>query len=251
MAEETPRRNLTPRNRGGAQPPPHPPGWKVTPAPDGRGQPKQGASPPSRPNSRWLIVLLVLGLLALNLWISSQALKPNPRVRIPYYPTFITQLKDGNVTEITSTADAIQGTFKTKVKYPANDKGAQPTTDFATQVPSFANRTQLSNLLEQQNVTTDAHTPDTGPSFLESLIYGFGPTLLLILLFFFIMRRAASAAGGAGGIMSFGRSRARRVEGSSEPVTFKDVAGIDEAKEELTEIVDFLQNPDKYLRLGG
>jgi cell division protease FtsH len=249
MAEETPRRNL-PRSRGGADPP-RPPGWRVTPAPDGRGQPKPGSQPPQRPNTRWLIVALVVGLLALNLWISSQALKPNARVRIPYYPTFITQLKNGNISEVSSTADAIQGTFKTKVKYPPNDSKAQATTDFSTQVPSFANRTELSNLLEQKNVTTDAHRPDTGPSFLESLIYGFGPTLLLILLFFFIMRRAASSAGGAGGIMSFGRSRARRVEGSEQPVTFKDVAGIDEAKEELTEIVDFLKNPDKYLRLGG
>ena len=51
--------------------------------------------------------------------------------------------------------------------------------------------------------------------------------------------------------MSFGRSRARRVEASDQPVTFEDVAGIDEAKEELTEIVDFLKNPDKYLRLGA
>ncbi len=250
MAEENPRRGVTPRNRGGT-PPANPPGWRVTPAPDGRGQQKPSPTPPNRPNTRWLIVLLVVGLLALNLWISSQALKPNARVRIPYYPTFITQLKDGNVSEISSTADAIQGTFKTKVKYPANDPNAQATTNFSTQVPAFANRTQLSSLLEQNNVTTDAHPPDTGPSFLESLIYGFGPTLLLILLFFFIMRRAANAAGGAGGIMSFGRSRARRVEGSEERVTFKDVAGIDEAKEELTEIVDFLKNPDKYLRLGG
>jgi cell division protease FtsH len=51
--------------------------------------------------------------------------------------------------------------------------------------------------------------------------------------------------------MSFGRSRARRVEAAEQPVTFADVAGIDEAKDELTEIVDFLKNPDKYLRLGG
>jgi cell division protease FtsH len=249
MAEEQPRRTLTPRNRGEQES--QPPGWKVTPAPDGRGPAKPGATPPSRPNPRWLIAVLVVGLLALNLWISSQALQPNARVRIPYYPTFITQLKDGNVSEISSTADAIQGVFKQKLKYPSNDPNAQATTDFSTQVPSFADRTQLSNLLEQENVTTDAHPPDTGPSFLESLIYGFGPTLLLVLLFVLIMRRAAAAAGGAGGVMSFGRSRARRVEGGETPVTFEDVAGIDEAKEELTEIVDFLKNPDKYLRLGG
>jgi cell division protease FtsH len=197
------------------------------------------------------VALLIVGLLALNLWISSQALQPNARVRIPYYPTFITQLQSGNVNEISSTVDAIQGVFKRKVKYPPGDPNAQSTTNFSTQVPSFADRSQLSSLLEKENVTTDAHPPDTGPSFLESLIYGFGPTLLLILLFVLIMRRAASATGGAGGLMSFGRSRARRVEGTEEPVTFADVAGIDEAKEELTEIVDFLKNPDKYLRLGG
>ncbi len=71
-----------------------------------------------------------------------------------------------------------------------------------------------------------------------------------MLLLIWFMRRAA-AAGGAGGLMSFGRSRARRVESSEQPVTFADVAGIDEAKEELSEIVDFLRNPEKYLRLGG
>jgi cell division protease FtsH len=101
-------------------------------------------------------------------------------------------------------------------------------------------------------VVEEARAANNGPSFFESIILGFGPTLLLILVFVMIMRRAAAAgAGGPGGLMSFGRSRARRVEASEQPVTFKDVAGIDEAKEELTEIVDFLKNPDKYSRLGG
>ncbi len=124
------------------------------------------------------------------------------------------------------------------------------TTNFSTQVPSFANNSALSDLLQSKGVTIDAKLPDSGPGFLESVLFGFGPTLLLILLFVLLMRRAASW-GGAGGLMSFGRSRARRVEGSDQPVTFDDVAGIDEAKEELYEIVDFLKNPDKYLRLGG
>ena len=75
---------------------------------------------------------------------------------------------------------------------------------------------------------------------MESVIFGFGPTLLLFAIIFFVMRRAAGG-GGAGGLMSFGRSRARRVEASDQHITFEDVAGIDEAKEELTEIVDFLK----------
>ena len=223
----------------------------MTPGADGRG----GRKPPvpsSGPNPRWVVGLLILGLLALNLWISSQALSPNARVRIPYSPTFLDQVTSRNVHDITSTNDAIQGTFTHAVKYPPTDKNAQSTTNFSTQVPSFANGTDLFNLLKSNGVTIDAKSPDTGPSFLTSLIFGFGPTLVLILLFVLIMRRAAGAAGGgAGGLMSLGRSRARRVEGEDQQVTFEDVAGIDEAKEELTEIVDFLKNPDKYLRLGG
>ncbi len=247
MADQSTRSEPQQRSRQNPPAPPSP-GWKVTPAPDGRGT-RPPAPSPRRQNPRWMVALLVVGLLALNLWISSRALQPNARVQIPYSPTFLNQVKSNNVTEITSTSDAIQGTFKAAVKYPANSSAQA--TDFSTQVPSFADHQQLSQLLQQHNVTIDAKKPDTGPSFLESLIFGFGPTILLVLLFVFIMRRAAAAGGGAGGLMSFARSRARRVEGSDQPVTFQDVAGIDEAKEELTEIVDFLRNPDKYLRLGG
>jgi cell division protease FtsH len=223
----------------------------MTPAPNARGTDNKPASNKSSgPNPRWLVALLVLGLLGLNLWISSQALKPNGRVRIPYSPTFIQQVESGNVKEISSTGDSIQGSFRKATRYPASDTSAQATTNFSTQVPSFANNSQLSNLLTSKGVTIDAQSTDSGPSFFTSLIFGFGPTLLLILLFVLIMRRAASG-GGAGGLMSFGRSRARRVEAIDQPVTFRDVAGIDEAKEELTEIVDFLKSPDKYLRLGA
>jgi cell division protease FtsH len=221
----------------------------VTPTPDGRGA-KPGRRPTMSPNPRWLIALLILVLLGLNFWLSSQALQPNSRVRIPFSPTFLNQVNAGNVQEVSSTNNAIQGTFKQEIKYPESDKNAQPTTRFSTQVPSFANGSQLENTLISHGVTIDAKPPDSGPSFLASLIFGFGPTLLLVLLFVFIGRRAAQA-GGAGGLMSFGRSRARRIEGGDQRVTFKDVAGIDEAKEELTEIVDFLKNPDKYLKLGG
>ena len=199
---------------------------------------------------RWLVVLLVVGLLALNLWISSQALQPAARVMIPYSPTFLEQVQAGNVSQISSTGDSIQGTFRTAVTYPPGSKSASPTTLFSTQIPSFANGSQLQQQLESKNVTINAHPVQSSPSLLSELLFGFGPTILLVLLFVFLMRRAAGAAG-AGGLMSFGRAKARRVEGEEQTVTFADVAGIDEAKEELTEIVDFLKNPDKYVRLGG
>jgi cell division protease FtsH len=221
----------------------------VTPAPDGRsgGQPTQQRR---GPNPRWLILLFVVVLLGLNLWISSQALKPSPRVSVPYSPTFITEVKGDNVSQISSTGSSIQGTFRQAVKYPPSSQTAKATTLFSTEIPSFANGDYLQSLLQEHGVTINAHPLSGGPGFFESLLFGFGPTLLFVLIFIMIIRRAGGG-GGAGGLMSFGRSRARRVEASEERVTFADVAGIDEAKEELTEIVDFLRNPDKYLRLGG
>jgi cell division protease FtsH len=222
----------------------------VTPAPDGRGGKTSRAGSPRGPNPRWLVVVIVLGLLALNLWISSRALQPASRVQIPYSPTFYHQVQSDNVASISSTGDSIQGTLKQAISYPPNSRTAQTTTLFSTQIPSFANNTQLFGLLANHGVTINAHPVQTNPSILSELVFGFGPTILLVLLFVFLMRRAA-AAGGAGGLMSFGRSRARRVEGQDQQITFADVAGIDEAKEELTEIVDFLKNPEKYIRLGG
>ena len=249
MSDDPAPADASQRDRGNTPAPG--PGWRVTPPTRGQAGGSQPGAPNPRRRQRWIIALLVLGALALNLWISSLVLQPNPRVRIPYSPTFLAEVSSGNVSAISSTNASIQGTFKTAVKYPSDEQGVQATKYFSTQIPSFANNNQLFSELKSQKVTINANNPDTGPSFLTSLIFGFGPTLLLVLLFVFLIRRAASAGGGAGGLMSFGRSRARRVEAAEQPVTFADVAGIDEAKDELTEIVDFLKNPDKYLRLGG
>jgi cell division protease FtsH len=256
MAEQPSRRDSTPRlrrgspTRPGGLPPQPQPGWRVTPAPDGRGRPPD--KPTGRPTPRWpLLIVLVLALLALNFWVSSQVLQPNPRVSIPYTPTFLSEVESGNVSSISATGASIQGTFKKAVKYPADSATAPTTVYFSTQIPSFAPNNELFALVQKYNITTTAHPANAGASFLTSLIFGFGPTLLFLLLLVWIFRRAAAGGGGAGGLMSFGRSRARRVEAADQRVTFNDVAGIDEAKEELTEIVDFLKNPDKYIRLGG
>jgi cell division protease FtsH len=222
----------------------------VTPAPDGRGS-RQPARSPTPPRSRWWIVAVVVGLLALNLWISTRALQPNSPVRVPYSPTFLSQLRDKNVKSINSTNESISGTFSHAVRYPAGDKTVKAKTNFTTQIPSFADRAQLNRLLSTDGATQNAQNPSTGPSLLTELLVGFGPWLLIMAVFFFIFRRAAAGGGGAGGLMSFGRSRARRVEPSDQHITFEDVAGIEEAKEELHEIVDFLKTPDKYLKLGA
>jgi cell division protease FtsH len=234
------------------------PGWRITPAPDGRNpnNPNGSDRPEGRrrgpnPNQRIMLAVAVLVLLGLNFWISSQVLT-TPRVKISYLPAFISQVKDGHVASITSNAEAIQGTFKTSESFTENGQVTQATKYFSTQVPAIVPNTgpnSLYQLLKANGVQINAENPNAGASVIEEIVFGFGPTLLLVLLFVFLMRRASG--GGAGGLMSFGRSRARRVEGDDQHVTFNDVAGIDEAKEELTEIVDFLKQPDKYLKLGA
>src|SRR5207247_2766915 len=92
------------------------------------------------------------------------------------------------------------------------------------------------------------HRLATGAPGCQNLLLGFGPTILFVLLLFWLMRRAGNVQNVLG---SFGRSSARRYQPSGDRVTFKDVAGIEEAKSELTEVVDFLRHPDKYLKLGG
>ncbi len=238
---------------------PHPPlprdkrGWQVSPSPDGRGMPEHARTgpPPHRMRGFWYFVLV---LVALN-WLSLLFFRPSagePRVTVPFSPYFLEQVKGGEVASIASKGDTIQGKFKAKLRYPASDKKATSTKLFVTQVPSFWNGSELSTLLQEKGVRINAESTTTSESLLEELLLGFGPTLLIVGLFILIFRRAAkSGAGGMGALGSFGRSQARRVDPEKIRVTFDDVAGIDEAKAELTEIVDFLRNPDRYGSLGG
>jgi len=204
--------------------------------------------PPHRTGRFWWFVL---ALIALN-WISLLFLQPSgqPRVTVPFSPFFLEQVSGGTVSSITSKGDTIEGNFKTKVRYPPNDSKATPTTLFATEVPSFWNGSQLSSLLQEKGVEINAKSTTTSQPLIVELLLGFGPTLLIVGLFILIFRRAASG-GGMGALGAFGRSQARRVDPEKIRVTFADVAGIDEAKAELTEVVDFLRNPERYGRLGG
>jgi cell division protease FtsH len=187
-------------------------------------------------------------LLALN-YLSVAIFAPGREksVSIPYNPTFLEQVEADNVTKISTQGEAVSGEFKKAVKYPSDAKDAAP--NFTTQIPVFADDNALSKTLQDHNVTIEAKPINEGRGFLLNLILGFGPVILLVALFVWISRRAAGGQMNALG--SFGRSRARRIEGAQTKVTFKDVAGIDESKSELTEVVDFLKNPDRYRKLGG
>jgi cell division protease FtsH len=211
-------------------------------------QGKQPAQARIKPKRGWrrsaIYAALIVVMLIVNYSLAHRATEVH-RVRVPYSPFFLTQVRAGNVAEITSRVTAIQGRFRSAVATPSGGERARL---FATEIPAFADTQALSRLLESNRVVINAEPLDTGVVWWKSLLFGFGPTIVFIALLVFLFRRFGRPQSMLG---SFGRSKAKRYEPGGSTVTFADVAGIDEAKRELTEIVDFLRNPEKYRRLGG
>lgn len=208
----------------------------------------------------WWPIFLVLMLA--NFVVTQVFFGEPSSIAIPY-SFFKQQVEAGNVEEVTTVGDSIRGRFKATATYPpepspaptantpasppADRSKARTSMQFKTQRPTFADQ-DLERRLEEKGVVIQA-VDESASSWLINLLVGFGPTLLLIGAFVWISRRAAAAAGG--GLFGLGRSRAKRYSEEQPTVTFDDVAGIDEAENELIEIVDFLKNPSKYQRLGG
>jgi cell division protease FtsH len=201
--------------------------------------------PPMLPWSGRRFLTILAALFLLNWLIVAIFAPAEERIQVPYNPTFLQQVRQGNVEEISSRGETVQGTFQDEVRHDGEEAKK-----FETEIPTFANERELSQLLERQNVTINAEPPGER-SLLETILFSFGPTLLLVALFIFFLRRAAGAGGAGGALGQFGRSRAKLVESEKQTVNFDDVAGIEEAEEQLVEVVDFLRNPDKYVKLGA
>jgi cell division protease FtsH len=204
------------------------------------GTPTANPTPFWRSRGFWIYLVV---LLALNYVLSLVFTSGPARVNVPY-SVFYQQVTDDNVKDITADGNSIQGDFKKAVS-----SGGNSGTAFQTERPVFAND-NLSSLLQQHNVTVNAK-PAGSQSLLVTLLISFGPAILLIAGFLYLSRRAAGS--GAGGILgAFGRSQARLYKPEEgERVTFRDIAGIDDAKQDLAEVVDFLKNPEKYQKLGA
>jgi cell division protease FtsH len=202
------------------------------------------------PRRFWWVVFILLAVNYLSVALFAPGKEQS--VRIPYNPAFLQQVTQNNVRAISATGESVSGEFKKEITFPAGKDGTKAK-NFDTEIPTFANTDQLSQTLQDHHVEISAEPINAGRGTFWNLLLSFGPVLLLVGLFIYLGRRAAAAggAGGLGALGSFGRSRARRVEVGTTSVTFKDVAGIDESKAELTEVVDFLRNPDRYRRLGG
>ena len=154
------------------------------------------------------------------------------------YSQFIQQVNSGEVSNVNIEGSVVSGYL---IKGERTDKTA-----FYTNAPLDDNlvKTLLDNKVRVKV------TPEEKPSMLASLFYSLLPVLLLIGAWFYFMRMQ-SGGGSKGGAFSFGKSRARLLDKDSNKVTFADVAGCDEAKEEVQEIVDYLKSPNRYQSLGG
>jgi cell division protease FtsH len=197
-------------------------------------------APAQRPRRYFAWFTAIVIALAVNYWVAGRATQGPPRIRVPYSPYFIGQVRTGNVQQITSKGTAIQGSFVHRRSY----AGSRASDRFKTEIPAFADGGALTTLLQRHGVVVNAVPLQTGLVWWKSLLFGFGPTIVLAGLFIWVLRRMRG--GGFGG-----RSKARRYSPSDGRIVFADVAGIDEAKAELSEVVDFLRSPDKYQRLGG
>jgi cell division protease FtsH len=222
---------------------PENPGWRVEGGPPKK--PSFWRSPSERlglPGGRrfWAVLLL---LLVLNWLIVSQIPDKEPRINVPY-SFFRAQIQAGNVAEVTSRGASIQGRFN-RPAAPPNASDAN--TRFETERPAFADD-ELIQLLISRNVVVNATPVELPRPLWMTLVLGFGPTLLIVAIIVWFWRRVAA---GSGALSGLGRSKAMRYEDSEHRTTFDDVAGIDEAEEELIEVVDFLRNPERYTRLGA
>jgi cell division protease FtsH len=200
---------------------------------------------PLKPLTTWRFWILFGVLLLVNIVLSNVLFSSNQPQQVTIsYTTFKQQVTANDVTQVTSTGDTITGTTRKPVADSANSK--LTSTSFVTQRPAFADN-DLEQLLEAHHVTINAKNPSPPTPLWLSALLSFGPTLLLIGAFLFLARRMS----GGNVLGAFGQSRARLYDAERPSTTFADVAGVDEAKRELVEIVDFLREPAKYTRLGG
>lgn len=256
--------NSAPENSGGPQDPSTPPRQNptqqkrpVVPIP-GR---KSGSGGPGGPTNRnrippWLIAVVFLGLLGFQLFQVFNPQRSGGNVQVPY--SVAEQLiKDGKVDRVTITDGRIEAKLEKPIAWDAEagkliePVPAQPTRTIAigdnvqAVLPPVENPGLLP-MLNQNGVEIVGESG--GDSLLSTILVSFLPFLLIIGLIYFMGRQMSR---GQQNVFGFGRSRARQHDPERPQVTFADVAGEEEAKKELTEVVDFLRNPAKYHQLGA
>jgi cell division protease FtsH len=177
----------------------------------------------------WMVILVLI-ILAWNVFKTSAV-----AVEEITFSRFLSQVSQGHVQKVTIRGDEIRGNYS-----PAAGK---PSGFFKTYAPNYP---QLVENLQSKGVEIEV-TPAKDSSFVSALVM-YGPLILLVAIWFVIMRQMQAGGNKA---LSFGKSRAKLLTPTQKKVTFKDVAGVEEAKVELQEIIEFLKDPGKFQKLGG
>ena len=173
------------------------------------------------------VFLMVIAVAIFNTFVH-----PQDKLAEMAYSDFVSQIEKKNVTSVVMTENSIKGKLKDG-------------TEFSTYIPN--NDMKIVEKMTEGNVVITAKPPEQ-PSWWMSLLSSLLPILILVAVWFWIMNQTQ---GGGGRVMSFGKSRAKMSGEGQVHVDFSDVAGEDEAKEELAEVVDFLKNPGRYTAIGA
>ena len=186
-----------------------------------------------------LLIWLIVGILLVAMFSMFQGGMEHSGYNRLAFSEFLDRVEQGQVGDVVIRNSANKGSIITGH---TSDGVA-----FFTQSPDYPN---LVDKLTAKNVKISAVSDDGKMDSFWSVVLSWFPFLLLVGVYIFFMRQM-QGGGGRGGALGFGKSRARLLTEKTERVTFEDVAGIEEAKDELSEIVDFLKDPQKYQRLGG
>ena len=191
-------------------------------------------------------IWLVVGILVLAL-VSMLFTGPTTSTKVLSYTEFINKVKSAQIKEVvidndTVTAVPVEDSIKTKVN---GKEEVTASLRYKVNIPS--NDNTLYPMLEENNVNVEIKKTNESSSFMG--LMGTALPILLIIAFFIILAKIIQTGGSQA--LSFGKSKAKMMLDSKVKVTFKDVAGIDEERQELEEIVDFLKNGEKYLKLGA
>jgi cell division protease FtsH len=213
------------------------------PAGAGRSPDEESSEGKSRTPNLMLIVLAVLGFAMLVNWFQS----PEHYGSTVDYSFFYRQLDAGNVKSVKFAYPVLTGEWKKVPPRPAPDA---PDLDikFNTVIPPVEDRPILEKLLADQDVKVSAENQSVG--MLDQFLIWMLPLILMMAFFIWIMRRSADPMS-SGMFGSFIRSPAKRFKASEQRTTFNDVAGMEHAKRELQEVVEFLKDPEKFQRLGA